>query len=387
MLITLMALAVGIIVANLYYLQPLLHQMTRDFHVSPASASLLLTFTQIGYAAGLAFVVPLGDFIPRRRLAVGIFSLSALMMAIGAVLSSFVLFAAVTLAIGLSSVGGQVLVPFAADLAKPAQGGRVIARVMSGLLIGILLSRTFSGLVAQAWGWRAVYWIAAALLAVVALVLYRVLPSEPVRDHIPYTRLVSSWFVLLATLAQLRRRAILGALIFAAMSALWTTLSFHLAGPPFHYSNAVIGLFGLFGIAGVLAANAAGHHADKQRSHQATIVAALLIVISFVILSVGRHSLWAMAAGTIVMDAGMQGMQITNQSIVYALAPEARSRLNSAYMVCCFSGASLGSYAAGQLYARYGWSGDCWLGGTIGLGLVVLSVLWRAPVTGAVVNA
>lgn len=387
MLITLMALAVGIIVANLYYLQPLLHQMTRDFHVSPASASLLLTFTQIGYAAGLAFVVPLGDFIPRRRLAVGIFLLSALMMAIGAMLSSFVLFAAVTLAIGLSSVGGQVLVPFAADLAKPAESGRVIARVMSGLLIGILLSRTFSGLAAQAWGWRAVYWIAAALLAVVALVLRRVLPSEPVRGHIAYTRLVSSWFALLTTSSQLRRRAILGALIFAALSALWTTLSFHLAGPPFHYSNAVIGLFGLLGIAGVLAANAAGHYADRQRSHQATIVAALLIVISFVILSVGRNSLWAMAAGTVAMDAGMQGMQITNQSIVYALAPEARSRLNSAYMVCCFSGASLGSYAAGQLYARYGWSGDCWLGGTIGLCLVILSVLWRAPVTGAVVNA
>lgn len=379
-LITVMAAAIGLIVANIYYLQPLLHQVKGEFGVSPASASLLLTLTQFGYAAGLALVVPLGDLIPRRRLVVAIFLVAAILMAVGALLTSFVAFAAITLFIGLSSVGGQVIIPFAADLAEPSQRGRVIARVMSGLLLGILLSRTVSGLVAQAAGWRTVYWGAAALLAFMAYVLHRVLPEEPVRSHVPYAKLVAGSFSLLVTLKQLRRRAWFGALIFAAFSALWTTLSFHLSAAPFHYSNGVIGLFGLFGVAGVVAANLAGHSADRQRSHLATIVATVLIGTSFLLFYLGRHSFVAIALGIIILDTGIYGMQITNQSIIYSLSPESRSRINSAYMFCCFIGASLGSFAAGQLYAAYGWAGDCWLGGGIGLGLLVPALVWRTPV-------
>jgi predicted MFS family arabinose efflux permease len=378
-LIVLMAVAIGVIVANLYYLQPLLHQVRHDFRISTTDATLLMTLVQIGYAAGLAFVVPLGDLLPRRRLVVAIFLIAAVTMGVGALLSSFVAFAAVTLVIGLTSVGGQVLIPFAADLAEPAQRGRVIGRVMSGLLMGILLSRTASGLVAQAAGWRTVYWGAAALLAVMALVLRRVLPAEPVREHVRYRSLVAGSFSLLVTLPELRRRAWFGALIFAGFSVVWTTLSFHLASAPFHYSNAVIGLFGLFGVAGVLAANLAGHHADKQRSHLSTIVGALLFLLAFAILSLGRNSFWAMALGLIVLDGGMQGLQVTNQSIIYALLPEARSRINSAYMVCAFTGASIGSYAAGQLYAAYGWTGDCWLGAAISIGLLIPALWGRKP--------
>jgi predicted MFS family arabinose efflux permease len=380
-LITVMAAAIGLIVANLYYLQPLLHQVKGDFNVSPANATLLLTLTQFGYAAGLALVVPLGDLIPRRRLVVTIFLVAALLMALGALLTSFVAFATITLFIGLSSVGGQVIVPFAADLAEPSQRGRVIGRVMTGLLLGILLSRTVSGLVAQAAGWRTVYWGASALLAVMAYVLHRVLPDEPVRSHVPYAKLVAGSFSLLVNSQQLRRRSWFGTLIFAAFSALWTTLSFHLSGPPFHYTNAVIGLFGLFGVAGVVAANLAGHSADRQRSHTATIVAAVLIGVSFLVLYLGRDSFIAIALGIVILDAGMQGLQITNQSIIYALMPESRSRVNSAYMVCCFIGASIGSFAAGQLFAAFGWAGDCWLGGAIGLGLLVPALIWPTPVT------
>ena len=377
LLVTLMALAVGVIVANLYYLQPLLHQVRGDFHVSTTGASLLITLTQIGYALGLAFVVPLGDLIARRRLAVGIFLVAACMMGVGSVLSTFVPFAIVTFVIGLVSVGGQVLIPFAADLAEPGERGRVIARVMTGLLLGILLSRTVSGLVAQAAGWRTVYWGAAILLCVMALVLHRVLPEEAARGHIPYRELVRGSLTLLVSLPQLRRRAWLGAVVFAAFSALWTTLSFQLAAAPFHYSNAVIGLFGLFGVAGVAAANAAGHFADRQRGRLTTIVAALFVTVAFVVLAFGQHSFWGLAAGLIVLDAGMQGTQISNQSIIYALAPESRSRINSAYMVCCFLGASAGSYLGGQLYESYGWNGVCALGATLGLALVIPATLWR----------
>ncbi|HEV3186721.1 MAG TPA: MFS transporter [Acidimicrobiales bacterium] len=378
-LITLMAVAIGVIVANLYYQQPLLHQISHDFHVGTARASLLMTLSQVGYAIGLAFVVPLGDVWPRRRLVVGIFVLAAVTMAVSASLTSFTILAVVTLVIGLSSVGGQVLIPLAADLAEPEQRGRVIARVMTGLLLGVLLSRTVSGLIAQLSSWRVVYWSAAGLLAIMAVVLHRVLPKEAAREHVAYRKLVGGVFSLFVTQRQLRRRAYLGAVIFASNNALWTTLSFLLAGAPFHYSNAVIGLFGLFGVAGVLAANAAGHQADRQRTRASTVIFATLMLLAFVILALGRNTVILLALGIIVLDTGMQGMQITNQSLIYGLLPGGRSRLNSAYMVSAFVGASIGSYLAGQLYAHFGWYGDCWLGGGLGVALLVPALLWRSP--------
>ncbi len=369
-LIVLMAVATGVMVANLYYLQPLLHQVRGDFHVSTTSAALLMTLVQAGYVVGLAFILPLGDLVARRQLLTGIFLFAALAMALASVQGSFALFAVATVFIGLTSVGAQTIVPFAADLAEPSQRGRVIARIMTGLLIGILLSRTAAGLVAQIAGWRAVYWIAAIVLAVTALALHRVLPDEPVRERIRYRTLVADPFILVRTEPGLRRRAGYGAIAFAAFNTLWTTLSFRLAGAPFHYSNAIIGLFGLFGVAGVLAANAAGHVADRQHTRRSTVVAAAMVTSAFAILAVGRDSLWWMALGIIVLDAGVQGTHVTNQSIIYSLVPDARSRVNSAYMVSCFVGASLGSYVSGDLYAAYGWSGDCWFGGALGFVLV-----------------
>jgi predicted MFS family arabinose efflux permease len=380
-LITLMSIAIGVIVANLYYLQPLLHQLTKDFRVSESKATLLLVLIQAGYAAGLAFVVPLGDLIPRRRLAVLIFVLASVVVFAGAAALSFVLFAAITFFIGLASCGGQVILPLGADMANPAQRGRVIGRLMTGLLMGLLLSRSVSGIIAQAAGWRTVYVAAGVALALMAIMLFRVLPNEPVRTPVPYHRLLAGTLGMFVTLPMLRRRSLYGLLIFAAFSALWTTLAFHLSAAPFHYDNLVIGLFGLFGAAGVLAANVAGRNADKQRSHLTTIVGGALILLSFVVLYFGRNVVVLLALGIIMLDAGMQGLQITNQSIIYSLAPDARSRINSAYMVCGFIGAALGSLAAGQCYAHAGWRGDCLLGGGIGLVILVLAILWREPIS------
>ena len=380
-LITLMSIAIGVIVANLYYLQPLLHQLTKDFRVSESKATLLLVLIQAGYAAGLAFVVPLGDLIPRRRLAVLIFVLASVVVFAGAAAHSFVLFAAITFFIGLASCGGQVILPLGADMANPAQRGRVIGRLMTGLLMGLLLSRSVSGIIAQAAGWRTVYVAAGVALALMAIMLFRVLPNEPVRTPVPYHRLLAGTLGMFVTLPMLRRRSLYGLLIFAAFSALWTTLAFHLSAAPFHYDNLVIGLFGLFGAAGVLAANVAGRNADKQRSHLTTIVGGALILLSFVVLYIGRNVVVLLALGIIMLDAGMQGLQITNQSIIYSLAPDARSRINSAYMVCGFIGAALGSLAAGQCYAHAGWRGDCLLGGGIGLVILVLAILWREPIS------
>ena len=370
-MVRLMSIATGVMVANLYYLQALLHSVRSDFHVSTVSASLLMTLVQAGYALGLALILPLGDLIARRTLLTCVFFAAAVAMAAASVLTSFAWFAVLTLLIGVTSVGAQTIVPFAADLAEPAQRGRVIARVMSGLLIGILLSRTAAGLIAQVAGWRAVYWIAAIVLGVTGLVLYRFLPTEPRRTHVRYVTLATGGLSLLRAEPLLRRRAGYGAVAFATFSGLWTTLSFHLAGRPFHYSNAVIGLFGLFGVAGVVAANVVGHVVDRRLAHWSTVVSAGLVAIAFGIVAVGGETLWWLGLGIIVLDAGVQGIHVTNQSVIYAMVTDSRSRINSAYMVSCFLGASLGSYVSGQLYAAYGWSGDCWLGGLLGATLVI----------------
>ena len=378
-----MALATGVIVANLYYLQPLLHQVKGDFHTGTMGTTSLITLVQVGYALGLAFVVPLGDLVPRRRLVVAIFILAAATMLLASLVHSFILFAVLTVVIGLSSVGGQLIIPFAADLAVDGQRGRVVARLMSGLLIGILLSRTLSGIVSEAVGWRGVYVCAAALLTFMALVLRVALPTEQRRAHVPYHRLVSSSFALLGTFPELRRRAWFGATVFAANSVLWSTLAYHLSATPFHYSNAIIGLFGLLGVAGVLAANAAGHQADHDRSHRSTVVAAVLVTGSFGVLLLGHATVWLLGLGIILLDAGVQGMQITNQSIIYSLAPDMRSRINSIYMVCFFVGASLGSLGAGYTYSHDGWTGTCLLGLGIGVITVVPALVWRTAIVSA----
>ena len=202
------------------------------------------------------------------------------------------------------------------------------------------------------------------------------LPAEGPRPRTRYRALVAGPFGLLARLPELRRRALFGALIFAAISVIWTTLSFHLGAAPFGYSRAQIGLFGLFGVAGVAAANVAGHHADRQRAGVGTVITALALTASFAVLVAGG-SLVAVAVGLVLMDAGMQGTQILNQSVIYGLDPERRSRVNSAYMMCCFAGASAGSYAGGLVYQRFSWTGCCILGGALGATLLALAARRR----------
>jgi predicted MFS family arabinose efflux permease len=374
-LVAVMAVATGAIVANLYYAQPLLHRVAATFHVGSAAAALVITCTQVGYAAGLLLVVPLGDLYARRVLVVVVFCLAGLSLVVCALAPGLLLFEAGSVAVGAASVAGQVMIPFAADLAEPARRGRVVARLMSGLLLGILLARTVSGLVAQLAGWRAIYWVSAALMAVFALVLARILPREPRRPHVPYWGLVGTSVQLLWTVPMLRRRAWHGATVFGAFSVLWTSLAFLLSGPPYHYSNAAIGLFGLAGVAGVAAANVAGRLADAHRTPVTTVASGLLVAGSFALLAAGRTSLAPLLVGIVVLDLGTQGMQITNQAVIYSLRPEARSRINSAYMFCYFVGGAAGSILAGTVLAAGGWDWDCVLGGGFGaLSLVMAGV-------------
>jgi predicted MFS family arabinose efflux permease len=375
-----MAVATGAVVANLYYAQPVLHDVGRDFHSGAGPTALVITSAQIGYAAGLLLIVPLGDLFRRRKLVVQIF-LVAVVALIGCALApNLFIFGLASLAVGCASVAGQVMIPFAADLAPPERRGRVVARIMTGLLLGILMARTVSGLVAQWAGWRAIYWVSAALMVFFAAILWRALPDEGPRPRRSYGHLVGSSLRLLVDEPVLRRRAWHGACAFACFSVLWTTLAFLLSGSPYHYSNAVIGLFGLVGAAGVLAANLAGKLADADRAQASTIVAGVLLVGSFGLLWFGRTSLAALLIGILVLDVGTQGMQITNQTIIYALRPDARSRINSAYMVCYFVGGAVGSIAAGSVYATGGWSAVCVLGAGLGALTCAMSLFeWVRP--------
>jgi predicted MFS family arabinose efflux permease len=377
-LVLLMAVATGAIVANLYYSQPLLHEIAASFGVGAAATSLVVTSTQVGYALGLLFVVPLGDLRARRPLTVAVYLVSAGFLAMAAAAPSLWVFELASLAVGCSSVAGQIMIPFAADLADPARQGRIVARIMTGLLLGILLARTAAGLVAQAAGWRTIYWVSAGLMVLFAAVLRRALPGEPVRPHLPYSRLVASSLRFLATEPQLRRRALIGGAEFAAFSVLWTSLAFLLSGPPFDYPRAVIGLFGLAGVAGVAMANVAGRMADADRTRAVTTAAAVVLTASFGLLALGRSSLGFLVAGIVVLDVGAQGIQITNQAVIYRIRPEARSRINSAYMVCFFAGGAVGSVTAGAVLAGWGWGGVCVLGagfGTLLLGTALFDHL------------
>ena len=371
-LVALIAVGTGAVVANLYYAQPVLHEIAGTFHSGPGPTSAIITATQVGYAAGLLLIVPLGDLHPRRALVTRLFCVSAVALIGCALAPSLWVFALASVLVGGASVAGQVMIPFAADLAPEERRGRVVARIMTGLLMGILLARTVSGLVAQAAGWRAIYWLSAALMVCFAVVLWRALPAEGERPHRSYPELVGSSLRLLVTEPVLRRRAWHGACAFAAFSVLWTTLAFLLSGNPYHYSNAVIGLFGLVGVGGIAAANLAGKLADSSRVTATTIAAGVLLAGSFALLWAGRTSLAALIVGIVVLDMGTQGMQITNQAVIYALRPDARSRINSAYMVCYFAGGAAGSLAAGALYGARGWSGVCLLG--VGLGLLTLAM-------------
>jgi predicted MFS family arabinose efflux permease len=377
-MVSLIAVATGAIVANLYYAQPLLHRIAVGFHSGPGATSWVITATQVGYAAGLLLVVPLGDLHPRRTLVVRLFCLDAVALVASAIAPSLWFFALASLLVGAASVAGQVMIPFAADLAPEERRGRVVARIMTGLLLGILLARTVSGFVAQATGgWRGIYWLSAGLMLCFALVLWRALPAEEPRPHRTYATLVSSSLRLLVTEPVLRRRAFHGAVGFGAFSVLWTTIAFLLSGSPYHYSSAVIGLFGLVGAGGILAANVAGRLADKAQVTLPTIVAGVLLTASFGLLWAGRTSLAALIIGIVVLDIGTQGMQITNQGVIYALRPDARSRITSAYMVCYFIGGAVGSVSAGTLYSSHGWAGVCLLGVGFGVATLAMSVYDR----------
>jgi predicted MFS family arabinose efflux permease len=373
-LIVLFAVATGQAVASNYLAQPLLDTLRRELHVTSAVAGLIVTAAQVGYALGLVLLIPLGDLLERRRLITTLALITAAGLAVAAVAPGIGLFITAVGLVGFTAAMAQILVPFAATLAPEAERGRVVGTVMSGLLLGILLGRTVSGLVAAAAGWRVVYAAAALLMLAQAMVLYRVLPTYRERVDLTYPRLLASVLGIVRAEPELRRCALHGLCGFAAFSALWTTLAFLLAGPRYGFGEGIIGLFGLVGAAGALTASVVGRFADRGWSYRLTGVTSLLLIAGYALLWLGATSLAALLVGILVLDIGCQGLHVTNQTDIYRLRAEARSRINAFYMTSCFVGAALGSAMAALVYGALGWTGVCLLGAGFGL----VSTLWWA---------
>ena len=374
-LILLMSVATGLAVASNYYAQPLLDTIARAFDLSASSAGFIVTAAQLGYAAGLLFLVPLGDMFERRMLIVSMTLLAAGGMLITASSQSLTMMIIGTALTGLFSVVAQILVPLAATLASPEKRGKVVGTIMSGLLLGILLARTVAGLLASLGGWRTVYWVASVLMLIMALALWRGLPKVKQENHLNYPQLLASVFSLFTRDKLLRTRAILGCLTFANFSILWTSMAFLLAAPPFNYSEGVIGLFGLAGAAGALGARPAGGLADKGKSHMTTSAGLVLLLLSWAAIWYGHVSVLALIVGILVLDLTLQGVHITNQTVIYRVKPDARNRLTAGYMTSYFIGGAAGSLISASAWQYAGWTGVCAIGAIVAA--INLLVWWR----------
>ena len=364
-LVWVLAIACAISVANLYYIQPLLADIKLTFSTSEAAVGIVATLTQVGYALGLLLIIPLGDTFNRRSLTVIMLGIVTISLVATALAPTLPFLAVASFALGFTTVVPQILIPFAATLARPSERGRVIGIVMSGLLIGVLLARTLSGFVAAQFGWRTMYWIAAVLMVALLFVLRVILPTEEPHEHLNYSQLLRSLWGLLRTEPVLREASLFGGLIFGAFSAFWVTLVFFLGTPPYHFGSEVAGLFGVVGVVGALAASVIGKLSDRIDARNITGITLAIALLSFVLLWLIGHFLWGLIVGIILLDLGTQGTQISNQTRIYSLKAELRSRLNTIYMVSYFIGGSVGSLLGAYAWNIARWNGVCLVGGIL----------------------
>jgi predicted MFS family arabinose efflux permease len=350
-----LATACGLAVANIYFAQPVLDLLAGSFHVSQGAATSAVTVVQIGYAVGLVLLLPMGDLIENRRLTSWMLVVTAVGLVLAGTAQNLGVFLVASVLIGVTSVVAQILIPFAAHLAPEASRGRIVGWVGSGLLLGILLARTLSSLAAAVWGWRAIFFISAGLMLVMAVVLARVLPSRKPDHTAGYLTLMASVGELVRTQPALRRRAVCQALVFAAFSGYWTGIAYQLI-TVHGFDQTQVGLFALVGAVGVAASPVAGRIADRG-DRFASGIALLLGITAMVVARLGADSIVLLGVAAVLLDVAMTAHQVLSQREIYQLRPDARARINTVYMGSVFTGGALGSALAGLLHDRYGWNG------------------------------
>jgi predicted MFS family arabinose efflux permease len=374
----LLAVSCGLIVANIYYAQPLVGPISAELGLSPQSAGLIVTMSQLGYGAGLLLIVPLGDLIENRRLVLSVMGLGALALLGAALSTQAIQFLAAALLIGLGSVTVQILIPYAGHMAPQAIRGRVVGNVTTGLMIGVMMSRPLSSFIVAFSSWHVVYGASAAAMVVLALVLRRTLPPRVPTARLGYGALLASMVQLARTTPVLRRRAFYQACLFGAFSLFWTTVPLVLAGPAFQFSQSGIALFALAGVAGAVAAPIAGRVADSGWTRTATAFAMMLTTFGFALPHVAglgsTFSLAALVVAAIAIDFGVQANVVLGYRALFVLGAESRSRLNGLYMATFFLAGAAGSAIGGWAYATGGWA----LASSIGAAMPIAALIYLA---------
>ncbi|MEK4288589.1 MFS transporter [Paenibacillus sp. FSL P4-0502] len=375
--ILILAITSGLSVANMYYNQPLLAEIGRTFNASSNAVGYVSMLTQIGYALGMLFFVPLGDIRERRTLISGLLIAVSLSLIGFATAQNLTWMYIASFAIGITTVVPQVIIPLSAELALPEERGKVIGTVMSGLFFGILLARTISGIIGDMFGWRAMYWIAAVVMLLLSLILYRLIPATKPDNNSSYSDLLKSMGQLIRRYSTLRESSLIGACMFGGFSVFWTSLAFFLEGEPYHYSSSITGLFGLIGVAGAAGAPFIGRLADRIAPKKIVGILLLITLIAYGFFGLAGFTIWSLIAGVIILDLGVQGSQVSNQTRIYALEPAARSRINTVFMVSTFTGGAIGSTLGSFAWQHWGWSGVCLMGGTLVVAALCIWMVYR----------
>lgn len=369
--IAIMALCTGLIVANIYYCQPLVVLISREFNVSESNAGQVTFFTQIGYALGLLFCVPLGDKLERKKQILFMTGAAVAALCAAALSVNIGMLKITGLIIGFTSIVPQLILPLAAHLAAPERRGKVIGVIMSGLLIGILLSRTLSGIIGEHLGWRAMFWIAGGMTFVMMITILFTFPQSKPSFNGSYGALMRSVFTLIRDQPLLREASFINACAFGVFGLFWTTSVFLLSNPPYNFGSDVIGLMGLAAATGALGAPLIGRIADKKNPRIAIGYGIACILAGYIIFWFFRNSLIGVIVGIVLLDLGLQGVHVSNQTRVYALLPEARNRMNTVYMTMSFIGTSLGSGIGLLVWDINKWAGVC----MAGVGITFIAIL------------
>lgn len=360
-IVWLMAITSGATAANLYYNQPLLAIIAKSLDASTQDTGLIPTLGQIGYALGNFLIVPLGDLLERRRLIVTMLIGTSLALATAAVSPTIAWLTIASLIIGITTIVPQIAVPFAAVLAPPVVRGKVVGTVMSGLLIGILLSRVTSGFVGVELGWRAMYWIASGLMLFLAIAVWKILPKSQPAVRLTYQQLIRSMLKLVRE-PVLQEASIAGAMVFGAFSVFWSTLIFLLEQPPYEYGSEVAGLLGLIGVVGAAAAPLAGKLADRRNPRLASVLGLITTTVSFLLFWLFGYRLWGLIVGLILLSLGVQVTTVSNQALLYKLPEDKHSRLNALFITFYFVGGAVGSFLGAYGWRVWQWNGVCAVG-------------------------